>query len=125
MWIYGRILRSPHAHAKIVSVDTSAAERIPGVVIENPAKDVVRYHGDAVLALAAPGRAAAEDALRAVRVVYDVLPHTVSLAAARVEGAPLVFQKSVEERRTAGDVPGAAAAVEERHPTTPERTVLN
>ena len=97
--LHGRILRSPHAHAKIVSIDVSAAERIPGVVIENPGKDVVRYHGDAVLALAAPSRAAAEDALHAVRVTYDVLPHTVSLAAARLEGAPLVFQKPVEEKR--------------------------
>ncbi len=56
--LYASILRSPHAHAKIVSIDTSAAERLPGVVIENPKKDVVRYHGEAVLALAAPTRAA-------------------------------------------------------------------
>src|SRR5271169_4463053 len=112
--LHGRILRSPHAHAKIVSIDVSAAERIPGVVIENPGKDVVRYHGDAVLALAAPTRAAVEDALHAVRVTYDVLPHTVSLAAARLEGAPLVFQKPVEEKRSAGDVPGAAAPVEQK-----------
>ncbi|HSB63356.1 MAG TPA: hypothetical protein VLJ18_04280, partial [Thermoanaerobaculia bacterium] len=66
--LHARILRSPHAHARIVSIDTSAPERMPGVVIENPGKDVVRYHGEAVLALAAPTRAAAEDALRAVKV---------------------------------------------------------
>ncbi len=107
--LHARILRSPHAHAKIVSIDASAAERMPGVVIENPGKDMVRYHGEAVLALAAPTRAAAEDALRAVKVAYDVLPHTVSLAAARKDGAPLVFQKPVEEKRSAGDEPGAAA----------------
>src|ERR1019366_9376791 len=112
--LHARILRSPHAHAKIVSIDASQAERIPGVVIENPKKDVVRYHGEAVLALAAPTRAAAEDALRAVKVVYDVLPHTMSLAAARKEGAPLVFQKFVEEKHSAGDVPGGAAPVEQR-----------
>jgi xanthine dehydrogenase YagR molybdenum-binding subunit len=109
--LHAGILRSPHAHATIVSVDTSAAEKIPGVVVENPGKKVVRYHGEAVLALAAPTRAAAEDALRAVKVAYDVLPHTVSLAAARKEGAPLVFQKQVEEKRSAGDEPGAAAVL--------------
>jgi xanthine dehydrogenase YagR molybdenum-binding subunit len=112
--LHARVLRSPHAHAKIVSIDVSRAEKFPGVVIENPGKDVVRYHGEAILALAAPTRAAAEDALRAVKVTYDVLPHTVSLAAARKEGSPLVFQKPVEDKRSAGDVPGAAAHVEQK-----------
>src|ERR1035437_3683730 len=112
--LHARVLRSPHAHAKSVSIDTSALEKMPGVVFENPGKNTVRYHGEAVLALAAPTRAAAEDALRAVKIVYDVLPHTVSLAAARKEGAPLVFQKPVEEKRSAGDVPGAAARVEQK-----------
>jgi len=112
--LHARVLRSPHAHAKIVSIDVSRAEKFPGVVIENPGKDVVRYHGEAILALAAPTRTAAEDALRAVKVTYDVLPHTVSLAAARKEGSPLVFQKPVEEKRSAGDVPGAAAHVEQK-----------
>ncbi len=109
--LHARILRSPHAHAKIVSIDASGAAKIPGVVIENPAKAVVRYHGEAILALAAPTRAAAEDALRAVKVTYDVLPHTVRLADARKEGSPLVFQKPVEEKRSAGDEPGAAAVL--------------
>jgi xanthine dehydrogenase YagR molybdenum-binding subunit len=112
--LHARILRLPHAHAKIVSIDTSALEKMPGVVFENPGKDTLRYHGEAVLALAAPTRAAAEDALRAVKIVYDVLPHTVSLAAARKEGAPLVFQKPVEEKRSAGDVPGGSAPVEQK-----------
>ncbi|HEX7614564.1 MAG TPA: xanthine dehydrogenase family protein molybdopterin-binding subunit [Thermoanaerobaculia bacterium] len=109
--LHARILRSPYAHAKIVSIDTAGAEKIAGVVIENPKKNVVRYHGEAVLALAAPTAAAAEDAMRAVKVAYDVLPHTVSLAAARQEGAPLVFLKPIEEKHSAGDEPGAAAVL--------------
>ena len=72
--LHARILRSPHAHAKIVSIDTSALEKMPGVVFENPGKDIVRYHGEAVLALAAPTRAAAEDALRAVKVTLRRSP---------------------------------------------------
>jgi xanthine dehydrogenase YagR molybdenum-binding subunit len=109
--LHARVVRSPHAHAKVLSIDTARAEKIAGVVIENPGKKVVRYHGEAVLALAAPTAAAAEDALRAVKVAYDVLPHTVSLAAARKEGATLVFEKAVAEKRTAGDEPGEASAV--------------
>ncbi len=109
--LHARIVRSPHAHAKILSIDTSQAERVPGVVIENPKKTIVRYHGEAILALAAPTPAAAEGALRAVKIAYDVLPHTVNLAAARKEGSPLVFQKPVEEKRSAGDEPGAAAVL--------------
>jgi xanthine dehydrogenase YagR molybdenum-binding subunit len=110
--LYAVIVRSPYAHAKVLSIDTSAAERIPGVVLESPGKKMVRYHGEAVLALAAPTAAAAEDAMRAVKVTYDVLPHTVSLASARKEGSTLVFQKPVEEMHTEGDEPeeGAPAA---------------
>src|ERR1019366_7022907 len=104
--LHARILRSPHAHAKIVSIDTSALEKMPGVVFENPGKDTVRYHGDAVLALAAPTRAAAKDALRAVKVVYDVLPHTVSLAAAREGGPPLVSKKLWGGKPPGGPPPG-------------------
>jgi xanthine dehydrogenase YagR molybdenum-binding subunit len=110
--LHARVVRSPHAHAKVLSIDTTLAEKIAGVVIENPGKKVVRYHGEAVLALAAPTAAAAEDALRAVKVAYDVLPHTVSLAAARKEGSTPVFQNAVKEMHTEGDEPeeGAPAA---------------
>ncbi len=109
--LHGKVVRSPYAHAKIVSIDTSAAEKMPGVVVENPGKTVVRYHGEAVVAVAAPSAAAAEDAARAIKVSYDVLPHTASLANARREGATLVFEKTVQEKRTAGDEPGAATAL--------------
>ncbi|HQR46179.1 MAG TPA: hypothetical protein PK598_09220, partial [Thermoanaerobaculia bacterium] len=109
--LFGRILRSPHAHARILAVDTSALAQMPGVVVELLEKKEVRYHGEAVLALAAPSPAAAEDALHAVTVRYEVLPHVVDLEAAMAADAPLVFEKPVEERRTAGDAPGAGGAV--------------
>ena len=107
--LHARVVRSPYAHAKVLSIDTSAAEKIPGVVVENPRKSVVRYHGEAVLALAAPTAAAAEDAMRAVKVTYDVLPHTVSLEAARKEGSTPVFQNAVKEMHTEGDEPEEGA----------------
>lgn len=112
--LYGRILRSPHAHARIVSLDTSKLAAIPGVVFQVPDKKVVRYHGEAVLALAAPSPQAAEDALHAVAMTFEVLPHVVTLDEAMADGAPLVFEKPVEERRTAGDAPGGAGAVAQK-----------
>ncbi len=86
--LYGVIVRSPHAHAKIVSIDTSAAEKLPGVkavyVINGPGTEV-QWAGFEVVALAAESEQLAEDAARAVRVQYEVLPHVVqeeNLAAA-------------------------------------------
>jgi xanthine dehydrogenase YagR molybdenum-binding subunit len=78
--LHALMLRSPHAHAKIKSIDTAAAERMPGVkavyrVLK--AGDEVFYAGDEVLALAADTEEHAADALRAVKVEYEELPHVV------------------------------------------------
>ena len=76
----GAILRCPHAHAKIVSVDTSAAERMPGVkaiqILQGPGKEI-HWAGDEIVALAAINEGIAEDALRAIKVQYEPLPHFV------------------------------------------------
>jgi xanthine dehydrogenase YagR molybdenum-binding subunit len=112
--LFGRILRSPHAHARVVSIDTSRLSKIPGIVFEIPEKREVRYQGDPVLALAAPTPEAADDALRAVEVKYEVLPHVVDLLAAMKPDAPLVFEKAIQERRTAGDAPGGGGSVPQR-----------
>jgi len=115
---YAAILRSPHPHARISSVDGSAAESMPGVVavytgadtdgVLNPmpcawvvpdsdvkavayppiAKDVVRYTGDAVAVVVAESREQAEDALEAIDVNYQVLPSVTSPEAATQQGAP-------------------------------------
>jgi xanthine dehydrogenase YagR molybdenum-binding subunit len=78
--LYGTIVRSPHAHAKIVSIDTSAAEKMPGVmavyVVNGPGTEV-QWAGFEVVALAATSEHLAEDAARAVKVQYDPLPHNV------------------------------------------------
>lgn len=123
--IYGRILRSPHAHARILSIDTSAAERIPGVLatlthkdfpaaedkIEELgesavnlkelsdnilASDKVLYQGHAVAAVAATSAHIAEEALRAIKVEYEVLPPVLDVQDAMREDAPLLN----ENRRT-------------------------
>ena len=91
------IMRSPHPHARVMSVDTSAAEKMPGVFavltgddVEkwcNPmatspegwgaycmAVDKVRFVGEPVAAVAATSRYVAEDALELINVEYELLP---------------------------------------------------
>ncbi len=92
--LVGRILRSPVAHARIVSVDTSAAEALAGVVAVATgrdcadtygvlpismneyaiAKERVRYRGEAVAAVAAIDVAVAQRALDRIEIRYDELP---------------------------------------------------
>jgi len=120
--VHAAILRSPHAHAKINSIDTAAASEAPGVVavytgadtdgVLNPipcawlppdcdikavahpaiAKDVVRYQGDAVAVVVAETRYQAEDALELINVDYEVLPSVVSPEAAMQPGAPQIHE---------------------------------
>jgi len=120
--LYAAILRSPHAHAKITSVDVAAARSMPGVLaaytgadtdgVLNPipcawlvpdsdvkavaypamAKDVVRYAGDAVAVVVAESREQAEDALEAINVSYQVLPNVTNPEAATKEGAPQLHE---------------------------------
>jgi xanthine dehydrogenase YagR molybdenum-binding subunit len=78
--LHARILRSPHAHATIRTIDTAAAEKTPGFralhIIKKPGAEVT-WAGDEVLAIAADTEEHCEDCIRAVRVEYDVLPHYV------------------------------------------------
>src|SRR5690606_5256711 len=105
--LVGRILRSPVAHANIVSIDTSAAEALPGVEAVITGKDFagpfgvlpiartewplsrdrVRYRGEAVAAVAAIDVATAQKALDAIVVVYDELPAYFTAEDAMAEGA--------------------------------------
>lgn len=77
----GKILRCPHAHARITSIDTSAAEKMSGVkavqVIQKPGTEIF-WAGDEVVGVAAVDEQTAEDAIRAIKVQYEVLPHFVS-----------------------------------------------
>jgi xanthine dehydrogenase YagR molybdenum-binding subunit len=74
-------LRCPYAHARITSIDTSAADKMPGVkavqVIQKPGTEIF-WAGDEVVGVAAVDEQTAEDAIRAINVKYEVLPHFVS-----------------------------------------------
>ncbi|HKY08671.1 MAG TPA: xanthine dehydrogenase family protein molybdopterin-binding subunit [Candidatus Binatia bacterium] len=111
---HGKILRSPYAHARLVSVDASAAEKFPGVfaVITRDdqkqlgmfgaaykdqsvvAVDKVRYAGDPVAAVAAVDEATAAEALNLIEVEYEELPAVTSLDDALAPGAPLVHDSA-------------------------------
>ncbi len=110
-----RMVRSPHHHARIVSIDTSEAEKAPGVVRVLTHRDVpknvytilcliqvepddepclavekVRYKGEQVVAVIAESAAAARDAAAKVKVEYEELPAVFDVEEALKPGAPLV-----------------------------------
>src|SRR5436305_3407885 len=78
--LHARILRSPYAHATVKSLDTKAAEKMPGVkavhVIAGEGKELF-YAGDEIVGLAADTEEHCLDALRAIKIEYAVLPHQV------------------------------------------------
>jgi xanthine dehydrogenase molybdenum-binding subunit len=107
--LYARVLRSTVPHAKIVSIDTSKAEKLPGVkavihyenakvpwssgghthqrfIFNNP----VRYVGDPVAAVAATDRHIAEDALKLIEVKYEKIPHVLDPNEALKPDAPKI-----------------------------------
>ncbi|WP_432024787.1 molybdopterin-dependent oxidoreductase [Streptomyces parvus] len=122
--LHMKLLRSPHPHARIVSIDTSAALRVPGVHLvlthhdaperlystarhEHPTEDpddtrllddTVRYIGQRVAAVVADSEAAAEEGCRRIEVVYDQLPYVVDPEEAMAPGAPVIHDKGPESR---------------------------
>ncbi|MDP6454145.1 MAG: molybdopterin-dependent oxidoreductase [SAR202 cluster bacterium] len=111
--LHAAVLRSPHAHAELVSVDTSRAEALPGVQTVVTAKDVpglnrfgrslkdqpvladdkVRQIGDAVAAVAADSPEIAAQALSLISVDYRVLPSILNPADGLKPDAPQIHEK--------------------------------
>ena len=120
----GRILRSPHAHARIRSIDTSKAASLPGVkavvtaadipdqkfeyvgperVAQNfwhmtrnvMAREKALYEGHAVAAVAAISKSVAEEAASLIKIDYEVLPHVIDVDAAMKPDAPLLFEDMI------------------------------
>ena len=117
--LWGKVKRSPHAHANIVSIDASKALKLPGVkavvtaddfpniaseeafVGEGPmnfrdlsrncmARGKALYEGHAVAAVAATTQAIAEQALELIDVKYEVLPYVIDVEAAMADDAPIL-----------------------------------
>ena len=122
--LVGKVLRSPHAHARIRGIDTSKAEALPGVkavvtsadfpdhafayigperVAQNfwhitrniVAREKVLYEGHAVAAVAAASAAVAEEAVSLIEVDYEVLPHVIDVDEAMKPDAPLLFEDMI------------------------------
>ena len=121
--LYGQVLRSPHAHARIKNIDTSKAVAHPDVeavitavdfpdqenksvsLIPGPpinlkqktdnilASEKVLYKGHAVAAVAASSLHAAEEALELIDVEYEILPHVSTVESATADGAPLLHDE--------------------------------
>ena len=117
--LYGKILPSPHAHARIKRIDTSKAKALPGVHAVLTYKDVprvphttagqawpepspydtylldskMRFVGDRVAAVAAESRAIAEQALRLIQVEYEILPAVLDMEQAMAPGAPVIHDE--------------------------------
>jgi xanthine dehydrogenase YagR molybdenum-binding subunit len=119
--LYARIVSSTVPHARIKSIDTSAAEAYPGVKavhildrvmsiaqLRDPGAEanerypLVRYNGQPIAAVAATSMRAAKAAAKLVRVEYERIPHVTSLEAAMRDDAPVVFPGPTEQAATAG-----------------------
>jgi xanthine dehydrogenase YagR molybdenum-binding subunit len=78
--LHGTMVRCPYAHAKITAIDTSAAEKVPGVKAVKIVQKVgaeIHWAGDEVVGIAATSEGAAFDGARAVKVTYEQLPFMV------------------------------------------------
>jgi xanthine dehydrogenase YagR molybdenum-binding subunit len=111
--LYARVLRCPHAHARVTSLDTDAASKIPGVkaIIQAPLTEL-RFAGAPVAAVAATTPEIAGDALRAIKINYEVLRHVVHAPAAIRPDAPKVVaeENNLQEKGKNGDQQKAEAA---------------
>ncbi|HEX5835588.1 MAG TPA: xanthine dehydrogenase family protein molybdopterin-binding subunit, partial [Pyrinomonadaceae bacterium] len=111
--LYGRILRCPHGHARVTKLDTEGASKIAGVKAIVPAPlTELRFAGAPVAAVAAVTPEIAGDALRAIKVTYEVLPHVVHGDAALKPDAPKVVaeENNVQEKAKNGDLAKVEAA---------------
>ena len=113
------MLRSPHAHARIVKIDTSKAEKLKGVkavitakdlpdltngntglfdTLENcMARDRALYDGHAVAAVAAIDKTTAKQALKLIKVTYEKLPHVTDVDEALLPGAPVIQPRYAQD----------------------------
>ncbi|AMV38798.1 xanthine dehydrogenase family protein molybdopterin-binding subunit [Planctomyces sp. SH-PL62] len=93
--LFGVLLSSPHAHAKVKAIDVEPARKMPGVkavlALATAGESTVFYQGQEIAAVAAETEEKARDAARAIRVEYEVLPHVVTEGRSASADAPKVF----------------------------------
>ena len=138
--LYARRVVSTVPHARIVSIDTSEAEKYPGVravhvlerqLLQAQLRDAraeagnryptVRYTGQPLAAVAAVTERAADEAAKLVKVTYERLPHVTTLDEAMQEGSPAVFPGPTEQPATAGGGGGAPGLPQRGNVRGPDR----
>ncbi|MFT4961823.1 MAG: CO/xanthine dehydrogenase Mo-binding subunit, partial [Paracoccaceae bacterium] len=133
--LHAAIVRSPHAHARIVSIDTSKAEALKGVktivtradfvtgltgenwnILENVmAGDTALYDGHAVAAVAAISPLIARDAMKLIEVEYELLPHVTNVDKAMADDAPIIREGAADSSVPAGLHPNVVRYHESGH----------
>ncbi|MFZ4661460.1 MAG: molybdopterin-dependent oxidoreductase [Caldilineaceae bacterium] len=106
--LVGKILRSPHPHARILNIDLSEAAKMKGVEATAALPDrnlIVRYVGQPFAAVAAVDEATAEKALKAIKVEYEILPHAIGIDAALAGDAPDIWGNQRRNAPTAAEGP--------------------
>jgi len=127
--LHGKVLRSPHPHARILSIDTSRAEKLPGVVGVATGDDIpflhgeslhddaflargkVRYAGEGVAAVAAVDEATAEAALELIDVAYEELAAVFDPIEASKPDAPIIHEALATYKHAPGINPVAGTNV--------------
>ncbi len=111
--IYGKLLRSPHARARLRRVDVSKAKAMKGVLYTEAYDHAIVYAGQHVAGVAAESEETLDDALASIVVEYEVLPCVTTVEDALKEGAPgaLEGRGNLGDSREQGDL----AKVEEAH----------
>ncbi len=113
--LHAKILTCPHAHARITKLDVARARSAPGVVVVRVIQDAgaeVQWAHDEIVAVAAETEDQARDALRAITIEYEVLPHAVS---ERDPAAAPAAKEPLEETKGDPVAAMAAAAVTNEH----------
>jgi xanthine dehydrogenase YagR molybdenum-binding subunit len=141
--LYARMIDATIPHGRIVSIDTSAAEKLPGVravhiiehvygvaelrdpKLETPSRyPVIRYAGQPIAGVAAVSQQIANDAAKLVTVQYDTMPFVVDRSEARADDAPVVFPGPADAEGSAGGGGGPAGVPQKGNVHGPQRKTI-
>jgi xanthine dehydrogenase YagR molybdenum-binding subunit len=141
--LYGRMIDATIPHGRIVSIDTTAAEKLPGVravhviehvygvaelrdpKLETPSRyPVIRYAGQPIAGVAAVSQQIANDAAKLVKVQYDTMPFVVDRSEARADDAPVVFPGPADAAGSAGGGGGPAGVPQKGNVHGPQRRTI-
>lgn len=141
--LYARMVDATIPHGRILSVDTTAAEKLPGVravyviehvygvaelrdpKLEKPSRyPVIRYAGQPIAGVAAVSPQIANDAAKLVKVQYDTMPFVVDRADARADNAPVVFPGPADAAGSAGGGGGPKDVPQKGNVHGPQRKTI-